>query len=171
MCVGGGGGPQGTCTYPLGQNFFVTDRVRSTRKVMFWHVSVHPSFCLSTGVYPCQVHLRYPLSDLAGGVPCRGGYPCQGVPHLRYPPSQTWLGGPTPARGGTPPQVTDGSTWYTAVSIPLAFMQDFLVFMQFLGTIDQIVSWHPLWVGTPPLGNPGSATANTITTITWIMPH
>ena len=58
----------------------------------------------------------------AGGYPRQvqpGGYPCEGVPHLRYPPHRTWLGGyptlgtnPTPVRpgwgGGTPLQETDG---------------------------------------------------------------
>ena len=77
------------------------------------------------------LHLRYPLSDLARGVPClgyppvrpgwgvpllgippqtwlgrypcQGGYPCWGVPHLGYPPVRPGQGS-TPARC-TPPQV------------------------------------------------------------------
>ena len=73
------------------------------------------------------------LPGLTGGTPARGyptsgtphqtwlGVPRWGIPHLRYPPSQTWLGG-TPhwvppksdlarvpqqgvPNGGTPPQV------------------------------------------------------------------
>ena len=66
------------------------------------------------GGYPCQgvPHLRYhPLSDLAGGYPCRGGI------SPRVPPHQTWLGVPllgeyptsgTSAPSPPPPQVTDG---------------------------------------------------------------
>ena len=79
---------------------------------------------------------RVLLSDLAWGQ-----YPYQGVPHLRYPSHQTWLG--VPLSGGTPPWVppirpgqgggypTSGnrwSTWYAVVGMPLAFTQeDFLV--------------------------------------------
>ena len=61
------------------------------------------------GRYPSQVQpgggdtpprVPPPPSDLAGRYPDPGG-----VPHLRYPPSQTWL-------GGTPPQVPPpGQTW------------------------------------------------------------
>ena len=42
---------------------------------------------------------------------------------------------------------------------PLA--QNFFIFMQFSGKIDQIIGWRPLPLGLvpPPLGNPGSATA------------
>ena len=48
-------------------------------------------------------HLTYlPPSDLAGG------YPEGGIPPRVSPPHQTWPGGGTPTRGGTPPQITDG---------------------------------------------------------------
>ena len=70
---------------------------------MFSHVSVHPSFCLSTGGYPRQVHLRYPhyqtrpeVGTLPGWYPKLGTRPldlARGVPHLGYP-HQTWPGGP-----------------------------------------------------------------------------
>ena len=36
-------------------------------------------------------------------------------------------------------------------------VQKFFIFMQFSGTIDQIVGWHPRRL-EPPLGNPGSTT-------------
>ena len=99
------------------------------------------------GGYPSQVQAGGggPLEPGPGrGVPQPG--PGRGVPHLGYPlPHQTWPGVPqlggyptsgTPqsdlaseggypsAGGGTPPS----STWYAAVSMPLAFTQeDFLV--------------------------------------------
>ena len=61
---------------------------------------VCPSFCLSTpgGVYPGQVQV--------------GGYPCQGVPHLWYPPSDL--------AGGTPPRVppSDLAGGYPTSSTP-----------------------------------------------------
>ena len=42
---------------------------------------------------------------------------------------------------------------------PLA--QNFFIFMQFSGKIGQIIGWRPpLGLVPPPLGNPGSATAN-----------
>ena len=44
---------------------------------------------------------------------------------------------------------------------PLA--QNFFIFMQFSGKIDQIIGWHPPFgVSAPPLGNPGSATDDVI---------
>ena len=53
-----------------------TDRVRSTREG-YVLTRVCPSVCQSTpsggGGYPSQVQLG------------EGGYPCRGVPHLRYP--------------------------------------------------------------------------------------
>ena len=87
------------------------------RKVMFSHVSVHPSFCLSTGGvprpgpdwgYPSQVQPGgTPQSDLARGGPCggtppqvppllnlAGGYLCQGVPTSGTPPSDLASGYP-----------------------------------------------------------------------------
>ena len=38
--------------------------------------------------------------------------------------------------------------------------QNFFIFMQFSGKIDQIIGWHtpPLGLAPPPLRNPGSAT-------------
>ena len=77
------------------------------------HPSIHLSICLSTpgGGYPSQVQ--------AGGTPARSswGYPCQGVPHLRYPPSD--LAGGYPSRGDSPPQVPH-QTWLggTLVGVP-----------------------------------------------------
>ena len=67
----------------------ITDRVRSTRR------EVIVSLCLL--VHTCR-----------GGTPASPsqpmrGYPDRGVPHLRYPSSQTWLGGIL--IGGTPPWV------------------------------------------------------------------
>ena len=114
---------------PLGQPPLLPTAYVVRGKVMFWHVSVCRSFCLSTpgGGYLCQVQL--------GGYP-DGGYPtlstpCQtwwgypdwgvphlgyppicwtwqevpqwGVPHLRNPPHWTWPG--IPQLGGTPPWV------------------------------------------------------------------
>ena len=40
-------------------------------------------------------------------------------------------------------------------------VQNFFIFMQFLGKIGQIIGWRPLPLGLapPPLENPGSATA------------
>ena len=80
------------------------------------------------------LHLSYPPSDLAGGTPAGGcptsgtpcqtwqgqGYPCWGVPHLRYSPIRSGQGVPLlggtppqvppirPGQGGIPPRVTDG---------------------------------------------------------------
>ena len=51
--------------------------------------SIHQSVCPHRGGYPSQVQ--------------PGGYPCQGVPHLRYPPSD--LAGGYPLPGGTPTRV------------------------------------------------------------------
>ena len=61
-------------------------------KVMFWHVSVHPTVCPHLGGVPDQVQEGVPQPGPSGG------YLCRGYPHLGYPPCQTWL-------GGTPPQV------------------------------------------------------------------
>ena len=45
---------------------------------------------------------------------------------------------------------------------PLA--QNFFIFMQFSGKIDQIIGWRtPLGLAPPPLGNPGFATAIDVT--------
>ena len=56
-------------------------------------------------VLPCPPVLRYPLSDLVGGLPCQG-YPPRG------PPVRPGQGDPCPggfnARGGTPPWVPPG---------------------------------------------------------------
>ena len=68
-----------------------TDRVRSTREGNV--------FSLSTpgggGV---------PEPGPAGGETLMGGVARWGVPHLRYPPGQTWP-------GGTPPRVPPHQTW------------------------------------------------------------
>ena len=98
-------------------------------KVMFWHVSVRRSFCLSTprGGYPCQVQLGrvpwpdggYPTSgtpptpsDLAGGVPqrgvCRLGYPTLGTP---IGPGQGVPQWGVSQQGVTPPWVLPHQTW------------------------------------------------------------
>ena len=88
-------------------------------KVMFWHVSVHPSICLSTprrvpqpgpvGGYTSQVQL--------GGTPAGGTPPCiplpvrpdRGVPHLGYPPVRPgWEGVPW---WGYPTLGTPHQTW------------------------------------------------------------
>ena len=97
-------------------------------KIMFWHVSVHPSVCphLVGGGYPSQVQAGggyldggnptpgTPLSDFGGGTP----------PRVPPSPHRTWPGG-TPT-GGWLPHL--GSTWYAAVGMPLAFTrEDFLV--------------------------------------------
>ena len=62
---------------------------------MFSHVSVHPSFCLSTGGYPSQVQL--------------GATPAGVVPHLGYPPpldlTVGYFARSITLLGGTPPQV------------------------------------------------------------------
>ena len=112
---------------------------------MFSHVSVHPSICLSTpggGVTPARSRSSQGGSPARGGTPPwvppvrPGGYSYQGVPHLRYPPSDlgrgvppqsdlgrgyTMLRGYPPGRGvphlrwyppsgGTPPQTWLGGT-------------------------------------------------------------
>ena len=43
---------------------------------------------------------------------------------------------------------------------PPSLVQNFFIFMQFLGKIGQIIDWRPppLGLASPPLGNPGSAT-------------
>ena len=127
----------------------------------------YPPSNLASGVPLLGVpQIEYPPSELARGVPLPGGYPtsgipcqtwmggtpatgypirpgwgypCWGVPHLRYS-HQTWLGVPllgvphlryppsdlaggTPA-GGYPTSGNRWSTWYAAVSMPLAFTQE-----------------------------------------------
>ena len=120
-------------------------------KVMFWHVSVHPSVCLQGGVpqsgpawrgYPSQVQLGDTPAKSSQGVPWSGPVrqvPKMGYPHRdgqvrtgRYP---TW-GNPTlPGMGLSPLPPPPGqdsiwSTWYAVVGMPLAFTQeDFLVFL------------------------------------------
>ena len=71
-------------------------------KVMFWHVSVHPSICLSTPRgYPSQVQ----LGGGGGGTPTRSsqGYPNPGGTPPQVPPGQTCPGGYPirPAQVGT----------------------------------------------------------------------
>ena len=94
-----------------------------------------------TGEYPHQVqaggvpkvghpHQTWPGSTPSGGYPTSGPLigPGWGVPHLGYP-SPIGPGWGVPLLGGGYP--TSGnrwSTWYAAVSMPLAFTQeDFLV--------------------------------------------
>ena len=120
-------------------------------KVMFWHVSVHPSVCPHLGGgYPVQVQPGgYPSQVQVGGyptlgTPCQtwsGGYPTLGPPPSDLaggstppqvpPPVRPWITPPhvrpgrgVPRQGDTPPS----STWYAAIGMPLAFTQeDFLV--------------------------------------------
>ena len=54
-------------------------------------------------------HLRYPQLDLDWGIPQWGVTPMRGVPHLRYPLGQIWIGH-TP-NGGYPTSVNRWSTW------------------------------------------------------------
>ena len=79
-------------------------------KVMFWHVSVHPSVCPRGGGGPARSN---------GGGVTRGG-----VPSSRgYTPSRQGY-----PRQGYPRQDNRWSTWYAAVGMPLEFRQeDFLV--------------------------------------------
>ena len=78
-------------------------------KVMFWHASVHPSICLSTGGgYPYPIML---CNISQNAMRQRGGtwvrYPPRGGTRVRYPP-----GGGT--RSGTPPggyPAPRGGTW------------------------------------------------------------
>ena len=98
-----------------------TDRVRSTREG-YVLTRVCPSVC---------PHLRGvpwpgPAGGVSGGYPTlgttpsdlAGGVPRWGVPQVPPPPAR-------PGRGGYPISI---STWYAAVSMPLAFTQeDFLV--------------------------------------------
>ena len=78
-------------------------------KVMFWHASVHPSICLSTGGVPISHNAlqHFPECHEAaggGGYP-PGGYPGQvpplgGVTRVRYPPGGVLPGSGIPPGGG-----------------------------------------------------------------------
>ena len=67
-------------------------------------------------------HLGYPPSQTWLGV----------APHLEYPPPLSHLAGGYPCWGGYPTSGNRWSTWYAAVGMPLAFTQeDFLVKIKF----------------------------------------
>ena len=77
-------------------------------KVMFWHASVHPSICLSTGGVPISHNAlqHFPECHEVGGsgqVPPRGGYPDHppGGTQVRVPPQGGYPGPGTPPGGGT----------------------------------------------------------------------
>ena len=83
-------------------------------KVMFWHVSVHPSICLSTprGGVPEPGPGGYPRLVQVGGTRARsrqGGLPQQGVPQWGVPqwgggyPNRGYPDGECPDRGCPPP--------------------------------------------------------------------
>ena len=81
-------------------------------KVMFWHASVHPSICLSTGGGVPISHnalQHFPECHEAGGYPGTppGGVPDPGTPRGGVPGSGTPLGGVP--RSGTPPGGVPGS--------------------------------------------------------------
>ena len=82
---------------------------------MFWHASVLPSICLSTGGVPISHNAlqHFPEchgADTGGGYPARGGGTlpgpaCQGGCTLPGPAGGGTLPGPAGGRGGVPCQV------------------------------------------------------------------